>query len=52
VSQIALVTDKHDHDVGVCMISQLLKPSGNIVVSLMFADVVYQQGSNGTSVVC
>lgn len=51
MSQIALVTNQHDDDVRIGVISQLLKPSSHIVVCLMLADVVYEQSSNGTTVV-
>jgi hypothetical protein len=52
VPEIALVSDQHDHDVSIGMIPQLLKPSSDIVVCLMLADIVDQQRSNSPSVVC
>lgn len=33
------------------MITQLLQPPGHIVVSLVFADIVNEQGSNSAAVV-
>lgn len=33
------------------MIAQLLQPPGHIVVSLMFANIVNEQGSDGTTIV-
>lgn len=52
MSQIALVSDQHDDDVGVGMISQLLQPAGDVLISLVLADVVHEQCANGASVVC
>lgn len=33
------------------MVAQLLQPPGHIVISLMFANIVNEQSSNGTTVV-
>ena len=52
MSQIALVTNQHDNDVGVGMITKLLQPPCNILVGLVLAYVIDQQCSNGTTVVC
>jgi hypothetical protein len=52
MSQIALVTDQHDDDIGICVVSEFLKPSRYVVVGLVFADVVDEQCANSTSVVC
>ena len=52
MSQIALVSHEHDHDVRVCMISKLLQPPGDIVICLMLADVVDKKGTDSSSVVC
>lgn len=49
--QIALVADKHDDDVGVGVVSQLLQPSRDILVGLVLADVVDKKGTDGTTVV-
>ena len=38
--QIALVTDKHDDDVGVGMVSKFLQPPRNVDVRSVFRDVV------------
>lgn len=51
VSQIALVTDQHDHDIGVGVVSQLLQPPVDIVVGLVLADVVDEEGTDGATVV-
>jgi hypothetical protein len=40
VSQVALVSNKHDDNIRVSMISKLLQPSCHIVVCLVLADVV------------
>jgi hypothetical protein len=49
--QITLVTDKHNDNVCVGVVPQLFQPSADILVSLMFADVVDEQGTDGTAVV-
>ena len=51
MSQIALVTNKHNDDIGVGVVTEFLQPAGNVVVGLVLADVVDQQGSDGTTVV-
>lgn len=51
VSQIALVTDQHDHDIGVGVIAQLLQPPVDIVVGLVLANVVDEEGTDGATVV-
>lgn len=50
--QIALVTNQHDNNVGISMVPQLLQPPRNVLVGLVLADVIDQQRSNSTSVVC
>lgn len=52
MAQITLVTDKHDDNVGVGVIAQLLEPSCNILVGLVLADIVDKEGADGTAVVC
>lgn len=49
--QIALVSHQHDHDVGVGVVAQLFEPSRHILVGLVLADVVDEQGADGTAVV-
>lgn len=49
--QIALVSDQHDDDVGVGMVAKLLEPPGDVLVGLVLADVVDEEGANGTAVV-
>jgi len=51
VSQIGLVSDQHDDNVTVGMVSQLLEPSGDVLVCLVLADVVDEQGTDGAAVV-
>lgn len=51
MSQIALVTDKHNNNVGVGMVAQLLQPSGDVLVGLVLADVVNEEGTDGATVV-
>ena len=49
--QIALVSDQHDDNVGVGMVPELLEPPGHVLVGLVLADVVDEQGADGASVV-
>jgi hypothetical protein len=49
--QIALVTDQHDHDVGVGMVAQLLQPPCDVLICLVLADVVDKQRSHSAPVV-
>jgi hypothetical protein len=51
MSQIALVADQHDDNVGVCMVSQLLKPSCHIVIGLVLADIVDEECADCAAVV-
>ena len=50
--QIALVTHEHDDDVGVGMVAQLLQPPCHVLVCLVLADVVDEQGAHCAAVVC
>lgn len=52
MSQIALVSNQHDDDIGVGVVSELLKPSCDVLVGLVLADVVYKKGTDGATVVC
>lgn len=51
VSQIALVPDQHDYNIGIRMVSQLFQPPRDVVVRLMLANVVNKQRADCTSVV-
>jgi hypothetical protein len=51
MSQIALVSHQHDHDVGVRVVAQLLQPSFNVLVRQMFSNVVHQEGTHRSSVI-
>lgn len=51
MAQIALVSNQHDYYVGVGMVPQLLEPPGHVLVGLMLADVVDEQGPDGSAVV-
>lgn len=42
VLKIALVTDQHDDDVRVCVVAELLQPSGDIDVCSVLCDIVDQ----------
>ena len=49
--QITLVAHQHDDDVDIGMVSQLLQPPGHVLVGLVFADIVDEQGADSASVV-
>ena len=49
--QIALVANQHDDDVGVGVIPKLLKPSRDVLVSLVLADIVDEERTDSPSVV-
>lgn len=51
MSQIALVSDQHDDNVGVSVVPQLLQPSGDVLVGLVLADVVNKEGTDSATVV-
>lgn len=51
MSQIGLVSDQHDDNVTVGMVSQLLEPSSDVLVCLVLADVVDEQGTDSAAVV-
>lgn len=52
MAQITLVTNQHDDNIGVGVVSELLKPSCDVLVGLVLADVVYEQGTDGTTIIC
>ncbi len=51
MSQIALVTDQHDYNVRIGMVSELLEPPRNVLVGLVLGNIVNQERSNGSTVV-
>jgi len=51
VPQITLVAHQHDDDVVVGMIPQLLQPPRHVLVRLVLADVIDEQGANSATVV-
>lgn len=50
--QITFVSNQHDNDVAVGMISKLLKPARDVLISHVLRDVVYQQSAHCTPVIC
>lgn len=52
MSQIALVSDQHDDDVRIGVVSELLQPPSDVLIGLVLGDIVNQQGSDCASVVC
>lgn len=51
VSQVALVTDQHYHDILIGMVAQLAQPSLDVLISQMLGDVVHEQSPNSPAVV-
>lgn len=51
VPQIALVTNQHDDDIGISVVAQLLKPTVDILVGLVLADIVDEEGTDSATVV-
>jgi len=51
MSQIALVSHQHNHNVTVRMVSQLFQPPLDVLICLVLADIVDEEGANGTTVV-
>lgn len=51
VPQIALVSHQHNNDVAVRVVSQLFQPSRDVLICLVFADVVHEQRTDCTTVV-
>ena len=51
MSQIALVTNKHNNNIRVGMVSELLQPAVDVLVSLVLADIVNEEGTDGATVV-
>ena len=51
MSQIALVSHQHDHDIGVCVVSQLLQPAGDVFKGEVLGDVIDEEGPDSTAVV-
>lgn len=49
--QIALITHQHDHNIAIRMLPQLVQPSPDVHERLLLADIVYEQGTNGTTIV-
>ena len=49
--QITLVSDEHDHNVAVGVVSKFLQPTEDVDVGSVFRDIVHEQGSDSSSVV-
>lgn len=51
MSQIALVTDKHDNNIAISMIAKFLEPSTDRLICAVLGDIVNEQSTNSTAVV-
>ena len=49
--QIAFVTDEHDNDIRIGVISELLQPPRHVDVGSMFRDVIDKEGTDCTTVI-
>ena len=49
--EIALVSDQHDHNVRIRMVTEFLQPAMHVLVCRMLGNVVDKKRSHGTSVV-
>ena len=49
--EIALVSDQHDHNVRIRMVTEFLQPAMHVLVCRMLGNVVDKERSHGTSVV-
>lgn len=51
MSQIALVSNEHDNNVGISVVAQFFEPSGDVLVGLVLADIVTKESADGATVV-
>jgi hypothetical protein len=51
VSEISFVTNKHDNDVGRCVLPQFGEPPLSILEGLLLGDIVHKESPNCTSVI-
>lgn len=49
--EIGLVSDKHDHNVGITVLSDLFKPAGKMVEGLLACDIIDKEGTSCSSIV-
>ena len=52
MSQVTLVPNEHDDNIGVGMISKLLEPPRHVVVRLVLTDIVDEKRTHRATVVC
>jgi hypothetical protein len=51
MSQITLVSNKHNDDIGISMIAELFQPSRYIIIGLVLADIVYKESTDRSTVI-
>lgn len=49
--QIALVPNKHNHNIGIGVIAELFQPAGHVIVGLVLADIIDEQRTDRAAVV-
>jgi hypothetical protein len=49
--QITLVSNKHNDNVGVCVVAQFFEPASDVDIGGVFGDIVYQECADGSAVV-
>jgi hypothetical protein len=52
VLKVTLIPHKHDDNVGVSVVAKFFQPSCDIIISLVFADIVDEQSANSAAVIC
>ena len=50
--EVTLIPHKHDDNIGVGMVTKFFQPSCDIIISLVFADIVDEQGANSAAIIC
>jgi len=51
MSQIALISHQHNHNIRIRMIPQLFQPPLHILIRLMLADIIHQKRSDRSSII-
>uniref|UniRef100_A0A6B0UML4 Putative secreted protein n=1 Tax=Ixodes ricinus TaxID=34613 RepID=A0A6B0UML4_IXORI len=49
--QVTLVSDQHDHHVGVGVLASILQPGGQVIEGVPPGDVIHEESSSGSPVI-
>ena len=52
LTDVQFVSDKHQYDLGLCMVLDLVDPFFDVFERLLFGDVVHQQSAKTLAVMC